>query len=60
METYDEQLRRPNAQWVIISFVSGNLDQDVSDLWPRVAQPSLIVWGLDAETTPPGDGPRSR
>lgn len=52
VRTYDQQLRRPNAKWVIFSFVSGNLDQDVSDLWPDVEQPALIVWGTDADTTP--------
>lgn len=55
VETYDRQLRRENAQWVIFSFVSGNLDQDVSELWPDVEQPAMIVWGTDAETTPIGD-----
>lgn len=52
---FDTQIRAENAKWIILSFVSGNLDQDVSTYWPRVTQPSLIIWGAQAETTPPED-----
>ena len=43
--TYDRNLRAPGARWIVFSFVSGNLDQDVSELWPATTQPSLLVWG---------------
>lgn len=52
---FDRQIRVPNAKWIILSFVSGNLDQDVSEYWPEVKQPSLVVWGAQAETTPVED-----
>ena len=52
---FDQQLRAENAKWVILSFVSGNLDQDVSGYWGQTAQPALILWGAEAETTPVGD-----
>ncbi len=55
LESYDSNLRAENARWVIFSFVSGNLDQDVSELWPQVQQPVLILWGSEATTTPIGD-----
>ncbi len=53
--TYDRNLRTPFAKWAVLSFVTGNLDQDVSQLWPRLDLPSLIVWGADATTTPIAD-----
>jgi len=58
LEEFDTQIRVPNAKWIILSFVSGNLDQDVSEYWPEVEQPGLIVWGAQAETTPASDAER--
>ena len=55
LESYDDNLKVENARWVIFSFVSGNLDQDVSQLWPEVQQPVLLLWGDEATTTPIGD-----
>ena len=52
---FDQQLRAENAKWVILSFISGNLDQDVSGLWRQTTQPALILWGAQAETTPVED-----
>lgn len=52
---FDRQLRVENAKWIILSFISGNLDQDVRPFWPEVTQPTLLLWGEDATTTPPGD-----
>ena len=52
LNEFDAQLRVKNAKWVILSFISGNLDQDVRGLWSEVSQPALIVWGQQAETTP--------
>ncbi len=49
---FNQQIRAPNAKWIVLSFISGNLDQDVADFWPRVSQPSRIVWGEDATNTP--------
>ena len=55
LDSYDDNLRADDARWVIFSFISGNLDQDVSQLWPRVTQPVLLLWGDEATTTPIGD-----
>ncbi len=55
LSSYDDNLRADDARWVIFSFISGNLDQDVSKLWPTVAQPVLMLWGDEATTTPIGD-----
>ena len=54
LATYDRNLKVENAKWAVLSFVSGNMDQDVSALWPEVTQPALILWGTAAETTPIG------
>lgn len=55
LESYDDNLRVENARWVIFSFVSGNLDQSVRTFWPRVTQPTLMLWGDEATNTPIGD-----
>ena len=55
LTTYDRNLKVENAKWAVLSFISGNLDQDVSALWPEVTQPTLILWGTEADTTPLGD-----
>ncbi|CAA9575618.1 MAG: hypothetical protein AVDCRST_MAG86-2147 [uncultured Truepera sp.] len=55
LASYDDNLRVENARWVIFSFVSGNLDQSVTRLWPVVTQPVLMLWGDEATTTPIGD-----
>ena len=54
-DSYDRYLRTPFAKWAILSFVTGNLDQDVSEFWPSLDLPSLIVWGANATTTPIAD-----
>ena len=43
--SYDRNLRVADARWVVFSFVSGSLDQDVTELWPATTQRSLLVWG---------------
>jgi pimeloyl-ACP methyl ester carboxylesterase len=45
LATYDRNLRVAGARWIVFSFISGSLDQDVSALWPQTAQPALLVWG---------------
>jgi pimeloyl-ACP methyl ester carboxylesterase len=42
---YDRNLRLEGARWIVFSFISGSLDQDVSELWPATTQPALLVWG---------------
>ncbi len=55
LASYDRNLKVENAQWVIFSFISGNLDQPVGAYWPGLEQPTLILWGEEAQTTPPSD-----
>lgn len=43
--SYDRNLRSEGARWIVFSFVSGSLDQDVSEAWPATRQPALLVWG---------------
>jgi pimeloyl-ACP methyl ester carboxylesterase len=45
LESYNRNLRVAGARWIVFSFISGSLDQDVSELWPKVEVPSLLVWG---------------
>lgn len=45
LATYDQNLKVENAEWVIYSFISGNLDQDVKPFWPTLTTPTLLVWG---------------
>jgi pimeloyl-ACP methyl ester carboxylesterase len=45
LASYDQNLKTPNAEWVIYSFISGNLDQDVKSFWPTLTTPTLLVWG---------------
>lgn len=45
LTSYDQNLKVEGARWIVFSFVSGNLDQDVSALWPATEQPALLVWG---------------
>jgi pimeloyl-ACP methyl ester carboxylesterase len=45
LAVYDRNLRTDGARWIVFSFISGSLDQDVADLWPATTQPALLVWG---------------
>lgn len=45
LASYDQNLKVENAQWVIYSFISGNLDQDVKPFWSTLTTPTLLVWG---------------
>jgi pimeloyl-ACP methyl ester carboxylesterase len=45
LASYDQNLKVENAKWVIYSFISGNLDQDVKAFWPNLTVPTLLVWG---------------
>lgn len=48
LASYDQNLKAEGARWIVFSFVSGSLDQDVSELWPATEQPALLVWGTAA------------
>ena len=36
LKVYDQYLKVENAKWVVLSFITGNLDQDVSSFWPKL------------------------
>ncbi len=52
VEIYYRVSHQPGAKYFPAEFVSGKLNQDVSEYWPRVPHESLICWGREA-TTPP-------
>jgi pimeloyl-ACP methyl ester carboxylesterase len=45
LAVYDRNLKLDGARWIVFSFISGSLDQDVSESWPATTQPTLLVWG---------------
>jgi pimeloyl-ACP methyl ester carboxylesterase len=45
LAAYDRNLKLDGARWIVFSFISGSLDQDVSESWPATTQPALLVWG---------------
>ena len=45
LSSYDQNLKVENGEWVIYSFISGNLDQDVKSFWPNLTTPTLLAWG---------------
>jgi len=55
LESSDVNIKAPDSQWVVFSFISGALDQDVSEYWPLIQQDTMIVWGEDATITPVED-----
>lgn len=50
--TYQQNLEGANKAFAPFSFFSGLLDQDVSDLWGKVKQPTYMVWGSEDIFTP--------
>jgi pimeloyl-ACP methyl ester carboxylesterase len=49
---YQGNLDGPNKQYAPFSFFSGFLEQRVGDFWPKLKQPTLLVWGSDDIFTP--------
>ena len=49
---YQQNLEGANKAFAPFSFFSGLLDQDVSQLWGKVQQPTYMVWGSDDIFTP--------
>lgn len=46
---------QPGARYAPAAFVGGALNLDVSDVFPRVSQPTLVVWGAEAHMAPVSD-----
>lgn len=49
---YRQNLEGPNKQYAPFSFFAGFLEQRVSAFWPKLRQPTLLVWGSDDIFTP--------
>ncbi|NTU77816.1 MAG: alpha/beta fold hydrolase [Chloroflexales bacterium] len=52
VEGFHLTARRPGAYYAPICFLTGLLNCDIRDSFPRLRQPVLIVWGRQATTTP--------
>lgn len=52
IDAYHATAHQPGARWAPRAFLAGDLDCDVADVWPRVSQPALVVWGRQATFTP--------
>ena len=50
--TYQQNLEGANKAFAPFSFFTGFLDQDVTDLWAKITQPTYMVWGSDDIFTP--------
>jgi pimeloyl-ACP methyl ester carboxylesterase len=53
VEDYYRTSHQPGAKHFPAAFVSGKLNLGLTDLWTRVPQKSLLVWGQEAKTVPP-------
>lgn len=56
VEDYYRTSHQPGAKHFPAAFVSGKLNLGLADLWPRVPQKSLVLWGQEAKTVPPSEG----
>ena len=52
VEHYYQYAHQTNAQFVLRSFLSGLLNCDITETYPRLAQPILVCWGRYARETP--------
>jgi len=53
VEDYYRTSHQPGAKHFPAAFVSGKLNLGLTDLWTRVPQKSLLVWGQEAKSVPP-------
>lgn len=51
-QIYLDNLEGANKQYAPYSFFAGFLEQPVVDYWPRLSQPTLLVWSKDDIFTP--------
>ena len=52
VEHYYRYAHQPNAQFALRSFLSGLLNCDITESYPRLTQPILVCWGRYARETP--------
>jgi len=58
VDDYYRTSHQVGARYFPAAFVSGKLNLGVADLWPRVPHRTLVCWGLEAKTAPPGEAQR--
>jgi pimeloyl-ACP methyl ester carboxylesterase len=46
-QIYRDNLTGPNKAYAPFSFFAGLLDQPIDDYWPKLTQPTHLVWGTD-------------
>ncbi len=46
---------QPGARYAPAAFVSGALNLDISEVFPRLSKPTLVVWGAKAKMAPVSD-----
>ncbi len=52
LEMFYQTCRRPGSYYAPICFLSGLLNCDISTAFASLTQPTLLVWGSDARTSP--------
>jgi pimeloyl-ACP methyl ester carboxylesterase len=55
VDHYYHTAHQPGARHAPISFLTGALNLDIAEVFARIAQPTLIVWGKQAEIPPAAD-----
>lgn len=50
--SYRQNLSVPGSNWTFYSVESGSLNHSVAASWPRLGQPTLLVWGLENGEVP--------
>src|SRR5215204_3668239 len=58
VDDYYRTSHQVGARYFPAAFVAGKLNLGVADLWPRVPHRTLVCWGLEAKTAPPGEAQR--
>jgi pimeloyl-ACP methyl ester carboxylesterase len=51
-DSYYATAHQPGARFAPAAFVSGQLNLDIGDVYPRLSQPVFVVWGQQAPFTP--------
>ncbi len=52
VDAYYNAAHQPGARYAPISFISGYLNLDIAEAFAHLSQPTLLVWGAQAEVTP--------
>ncbi|MCW3095091.1 MAG: alpha/beta fold hydrolase [Chthonomonadaceae bacterium] len=55
VDHYYRTAHQPGGQYALRSFLSGLLCCDITEVYPEIQQPILVVWGRQAKVTPVED-----